>query len=143
MSRLRFARTLRLSPRTVGRWVSRPETVPRPHARDALDALLAGADPAVRERFGQFAAPKPPAAPETDPARAGVCLYGDSDQDWDPGELEAFGAGARDAQAGRDSGAQATTWVVTDPSNWWQSPGLPYWGRADGCLVEYAGQDTH
>jgi hypothetical protein len=49
----------------VTNWTAHPETVPQSATQDMLDELLAGANPAVRERFGQFAGERPagPAAP--------------------------------------------------------------------------------
>ena len=51
MSNETFARHLRLSLRTVAGWHEKPEGRPQPQSQQRLDAALARADSAVRDRF--------------------------------------------------------------------------------------------
>lgn len=72
MSNDTFARYLKVSPRAVAGWHDNPEVRPRPGSQQLLDAALARADSAVRDRFavlcrepalyaGGAAAPEAPA----------------------------------------------------------------------------------
>ncbi len=61
MSNDTFARHLRLGLRTVAGWHEKPGKQPQPNSQQRLDAALARADPAVRDRFaalcGESASP--------------------------------------------------------------------------------------
>ena len=79
MSNVTFARHLKLSPRTVAGWHEKPEgRRPQPESQRLLDAALAHADSAVRDRFavlcGEQALPASgatePEAPADDEDRA-------------------------------------------------------------------------
>ena len=79
MSNETFARHLQVSPRTVAGWHEKPEgRRPQPESQQLLDAALARADSAVRDRFavlcGEQALPASgatePEAPADDEARA-------------------------------------------------------------------------
>jgi hypothetical protein len=78
MSNETFARHLLVSPRTVAGWHEKPEGRPKPKTQQLLDAALARAEPAVKDRFAVLcgepalhaSGTAEPEAPVDDKARA-------------------------------------------------------------------------
>lgn len=59
MTESRFAAMVGVSFRTVANWAAHPATIPRAAVQDRLDAVYAGATPAVKVRFEDLTAQRP------------------------------------------------------------------------------------